>query len=82
MARTDDPRAREMLKGWAIVLAISVALLAWGIAIFLMVRDRPRAWDFGALRDAPSQSIYSSESAPAGSAVPRQIAPLPEATRR
>ena len=66
-------------KSWMIVVLFSAVILAWGGVTFLLVKDRPREWDFGALRDVPGQSIYSTDKTPpAPSDSARQIPILPE----
>ena len=70
---------REGLIGWAILLGVCVALILWGLLNYTVIKDRVRTWDFGALPDLPSQSVYSSATPPKGRHPPRQIAPLPEA---
>jgi len=73
--------SREMSPGlsWAIIVMLCVLILAWGFVNWALVKDQPRKWDFGALPDAPSESIYSTGQAPELAAPPRQIQPLPEA---
>ena len=74
-----NAQPKSNLRGWVLVLALSAGIIVWGLANFLLVRDAPRRWDYGALPDAPGQSIYSSEAAPPGALVPRQVPALPEA---
>jgi hypothetical protein len=64
---------------WFLVAALSGLILAWGLFCFLLVKEGPRRWNFDALPDTPSQSIYSSQQTPEEAAPPRQVAPLPEA---
>jgi len=64
---------------WAVVLRVVLLTIGWGLLIYALVSDRPREWDFSALPDAPSQSIYSTGESPEGPNPPRQIPPLPEA---
>jgi hypothetical protein len=67
------------------VVALSAAVLSWGMVLHAIVRDEPRQWDFGALPDVPGQSVYSTATPPAGGPTgpagkaPLQMAPLPEA---
>jgi hypothetical protein len=67
------------LKSWAIVILFSLVILGWGLANFLLIRERPREWDFGALRDVPGQSIYSVDKTPTTTNAALQIPALPEA---
>ena len=82
MMATPQPSTarRERLYAWAVVIGLCVAIILWGLLHYALIRDRVRAWDFGALPDVPSESVYSSAKPPAGQPAPRQIAPLPEAT--
>ena len=77
----EDEEKHEVSLGWSwfLVLALAGLIVAWGAFCFVLVRDGPREWNFGALTDTPSQSIYSSEQAPESASPPRQVAPLPEA---
>ena len=65
---------------WIIVVAFCVVIILWGLLNWRLIPDPPRRWDMGALRDVPSQSIYSTANPPpAPTPAARQIAPLPEA---
>ena len=64
---------------WAILIALCLAIIGWGLLNYLLIPDPPRAWDMGVLRDVPGQSIYSTAEPPPAGAVPKQITPLPEA---
>jgi len=66
-------------RHWAVVILVVLMTIGWGLLIYALVRDRPREWDFSALPDAPSQSIYSTGESPERPNPPRQIPPLPEA---
>jgi len=78
-----EERGAGAAAGWLILLAMCAALVGWGILNYALVRDRPREWDFGVLRDAPGQSVYSTQPTPAAAkSPPRQILPLPEAKPR
>jgi hypothetical protein len=78
----EERGAADSRAGWLILLAMCAALVGWGILNYALVRDRPREWDFGVLKDTPGQSIYSTQPTPAVAAPPRQIPPLPEAKPR
>ena len=64
--------------GWVILVVFSACILGWGMLLHHMVAEGTPHWDFGAVEDAPGESIYSSQVPPAGEAQP-QIPPLPEA---
>jgi hypothetical protein len=74
----NDEQHGGALKSWAIVILFSLVILGWGLAMFLLIRDRPREWDFGALRDVPGQSIYSVDKTPTTTNADLQIPTLPE----
>jgi len=79
MKTKDESQLGGDMKSWAIVIVFSLGVLGWGLANFLFIRDRPREWDFGALRDVPGQSIYSVDRTPAGTHAALQLPALPEA---
>ncbi len=52
---------KEMVFSWAVVAALSLGVLLWGLVIFWVVGDRKApAWDFGAVQDVPGESPYST----------------------
>jgi hypothetical protein len=52
---------KTSFKSWAIILALALLFIVWGLFIFLTVGDKgPPAWDFGAVQDIPGQSSYST----------------------
>jgi hypothetical protein len=65
--------------GWAVIALLCAAIVAWGLANYLLIGDSPRQWDFQDRPDAPGSSIYSARPTPLGASPPPQIAPLPEA---
>ena len=77
----DQADARGSSRGWAVVIGICALLILWGLLNYLLVSDRPRVWDFGAVPATPGASGYSTEKLPHGANASRQIAPLPEADR-
>jgi hypothetical protein len=49
------------LKSWGMLLGIAILLILWGILIYLTVGDRGQPdWDFGAQKDVPGESPYST----------------------
>jgi hypothetical protein len=64
------------VKGWALVILIAVLMILWVGAIYLLLPDRPRAWDYGQTQYIPAQGYYSSGAAPTGPAE-RQVPPVP-----
>ena len=61
---------------WLLVVALCLAIVAWGLINLALIPDAPRQWDLGLLPQVPGESIYSS-SQPAGEQPPRQIENAP-----
>lgn len=78
----DNRIVRGHWQGWAIVAAVCAAIVLWGLLIYRLVGDRPRAWDFGLFPDAPGESVYSAARPPSTRNVPLQTPVLPEADTR
>lgn len=58
-AAHDDRKAR--FKAWLVVLMIVLYILLYGFIVFFAVGDRGSSdWNFGAVRDVPGQSPYST----------------------
>ncbi len=52
---------RQVLQGWVIVCAMSVAFVLYGLFALFVVGDKgPPGWDFGAVEDVPGQSPYAA----------------------
>jgi hypothetical protein len=64
--------------GWWILIVFTAVILATGMLVHHAIMDGPRQWDFGAVPDAPGETVYSMRM-PGRGAAPRQMAPLPEA---
>ncbi len=79
MAEVEREGERVQGRGWAILILLAAAIVGWGLANYFLVPDVPRQWDFGALRDVPAQSIYSTSRPAAPPVAPRQMPALPEA---
>lgn len=75
----EEYRIISQPKAWAILIVLAAAIIAWGLWVYRSVPDSPRVHDYGALNDAPGQSIYSSDTTPEGTNVPAQIQTPPEA---
>jgi hypothetical protein len=65
--------------GWLLIVLLCLALIAWGLVNYAVVRDRQRQWDYGALPETPSSSVFTTSQPPAKAPVERQIEPLPGA---
>ena len=79
MSEYEHESRKSPRSGWWTVVAICASLAAWGLIQYATVRDSPRQWDFGALPDAPGQSVYSTSQPARMKIVPPQMQPLPEA---
>ena len=76
-----EEKGKSSFWSWIVIVAFCAAMIVWGVANFLFIKDAPRQFDYGALKDVPAQSPYSSELAPTKSLfVPPQTPGLPEAT--
>ncbi len=85
MDAVKGPRDRQIeredghlvLRGWLIVIAITLAVLVNGLFMFFTIGDKgPPDWDFGTVEDIPGQSIYSTNPAipgPAGIPQPQHV---------
>ncbi len=79
MEKTREPFSEEeqeqrrtlILRGWIIVSAIALAFVIYGLFAFFVIGDnQPPDWDFGAVRDVPGESIYSTYPYHGGSKEP------------
>jgi hypothetical protein len=64
--------------GWALLIALSAALIMFGMWAHFIVPDEPRTWSYGALPDTPAESVYSTNEPPKGIKPRQVISPLPE----
>lgn len=56
------PVLSDRARTWLFVIALSLALLLWGLFLFFAIGDKgPPTWDFGAVEDVPGQSPYSTQ---------------------
>jgi len=82
MKEYEENREIGSTWSWTLMMLFCASILTWGFAIYALVKDGPREWNYGTLPDAPSQSIYSTEEESERANPPRQVAPLPEAKPR
>jgi len=76
----EEIRVISQPKAWAILIVLSAAIIAWGLWVYSIIPNTPRVHNYGALNDAPGQSIYSTDATPGGGTeVPAQIQLPPEA---
>ena len=64
---------------WVFLIVFSASIMCWGMFVEMIVSVGPSRWDFGALPDTPSQSVYSTASPPSDVNVPYQIHRIPDA---
>jgi len=61
MEKIEHRNNRTEFRSWIIILVLALLFVAWGLFIFFTVGDKgPPAWDFGAVRDIPGESSYST----------------------
>lgn len=52
---------KETLKSMLILTGVALLFLFWGMSIFFSVGDKGMpSWDFGAVKDVPGESEYST----------------------
>lgn len=62
---TDDGGGRKDAWSWLIISGLAVAVVGWGLLIFVTVGDKGLPpWDYTILPDVPGESAYSTHSAP------------------
>ncbi len=61
-AEQDPERVRRaMIRGWIIVSGIALLFVIYGLFAFFVIGDnQPAEWDFGAVKDTPGESVYST----------------------
>lgn len=53
---------KSNFRGWVIIFVLAVSFACWGLFIFFTVGDKgPPSWNFGAVRDIPGESPYSTQ---------------------
>jgi flagellar basal body-associated protein FliL len=53
----------DRLRTWLIILMIVVFILTYGLIVFFTIGDKgPPSWDFGAVKDVPGESLYSTHT--------------------
>jgi hypothetical protein len=73
MQKYEEYRNISQRSLWLIIAAFTVAVLAWGMFIHMMVPDVERQWDFGVLPQSPSESKFSTLVPPTNADVPIQL---------
>jgi hypothetical protein len=63
--------------GWIALIIFSISIFAFGMIAHMIIPEREREWDHGALPIAPGEERYNTHE-PAGPPS-QQIHPLPEA---
>ncbi len=60
-----DSKAAEApsLSNWAVVVGIAVGFFLWGLLTYFAVGVKwPPPWDYGAVKDVPGLSPYSTDA--------------------
>jgi hypothetical protein len=64
MDENRDDQKQELwmeMRGWLFVCGLALFFLLYGLLMFFIIGDKgPPEWDFGALKDIPGDSIYST----------------------
>ncbi|MCL2700201.1 MAG: hypothetical protein FWE88_00745 [Phycisphaerae bacterium] len=82
MAKTfEEYRVLSQPAAWALLFLLAGGILAWGLFVKSVIPNTPRVHNYGALPDAPGQSIYSTNPTPRDTTAPPQYQTLPEAKR-
>jgi hypothetical protein len=74
----DEDKEVTSFLSWIIIILFSMGIIAFGMAVFLLVRDAPRRWEVGQIPDTPAESVLSTEKPHVSTPSLRQIEPLPE----
>jgi hypothetical protein len=62
--KTSAQTPKTDIRSWIIVIGIAALFFFWGLFVYSSVGDKePPDWDFGAVRDIPGESPYSTSSA-------------------
>jgi hypothetical protein len=65
---------KSNFRGWVIIFVLAVSFACWGLFIFFTVGDKgPPSWNFGAVRDIPGESPYSTHQTVKGRGVPPEF---------
>ncbi len=66
-SRIGQPEGQEekhrtlLIRGWMIVCGIALIFVLYGLFAFFVIGDKePPDWDFGAVKDIPGESVYST----------------------
>ncbi|OPY75441.1 MAG: hypothetical protein A4E65_03563 [Syntrophorhabdus sp. PtaU1.Bin153] len=55
------------VRGWLFVCALALCFLLYGLFMYFMIGDKgPPGWNFGAVKDIPGESIYSTNQPVSG----------------
>jgi hypothetical protein len=66
-----DQYRTPLWRGWIIVLAIAAVFVIYGLFAFFVIGDnQPPDWDFGAVKDVPGESVYSTYPYRSGTEAP------------
>ncbi len=69
----EEYRSGGPMWGWVIVIILAFLTLSWGMVTHMAVPEVVRQWDFGAVPDAPGESVFSTVPPPRVREAPPQI---------
>ena len=70
---------RLTIRTWLIIAAIAALMLAWVVAAFVLIGDRPPPWNHGATPAVPGDSYYTARRASTAQTAPEQVTLPPQA---
>ncbi len=60
-AEEEPEQEKTTVRGWIIVAGIALLFVIYGLFAFFVIGDnQPADWDFGAVKDVPGESVYST----------------------
>ena len=61
LSEGEQQQRTVVFRGWIIVSAIALVFVIYGLFAFFVIGDnQPPEWDFGAMKDTPGESVYST----------------------
>ena len=64
--------------GWVSLFLLSFFVFGWAMVLMFTVKDVPRKWDYGSVKDAPAENIYTTNEYEKYQKDIQQIEPVPD----
>jgi hypothetical protein len=77
MEKYENFRIISQKWGWLLIFLLSATIISWGMLLMFVIPQTPRQWYFGAEKQIPAESVYSSSRATQEVNVPRQVEQVP-----